>query len=252
MDIRDRVILITGAASGLGAATVTAALDAGASGVVALDVRAPDATADPRVLAVAADVTAPDQIAAAFAAADDRFGRLDVAVLCAGIAHAQRTVGRDGEPADLAAYTRVIGVNLIGMFDVVRQSASAMARNEPDDDGARGVIVMAASIAAYDGQIGQVAYAASKGGIVGMTLPLARDLAPQGIRVVTIAPGLVDTPIYDFAPPELKETLARTPVFPRRMARSAEFARLALMVVEHDYLNGEVIRMDAALRMAPK
>jgi NAD(P)-dependent dehydrogenase (short-subunit alcohol dehydrogenase family) len=251
VDIRDRVILVTGAASGLGAATVTAALDAGAAGVVALDVRAPDAN-DPRVLAVAADVTSPEQVAGAFAAADDRFGRLDVAILCAGIAHAQRTVGRDGEPADLAAYTRVIGVNLIGMFDVVRQSASAMARNAPDDDGARGVIVMAASIAAYDGQIGQVAYAASKGGIVGMTLPLARDLAPQGIRVVTIAPGLVDTPIYDFAPPELKETLARTPVFPRRMAQPEEFARLALMVVEHGYLNGEVIRMDAALRMAPK
>ena len=189
---------------------------------------------------------------AAVERAVEAFGRVDTLVSCAGIPWAQRTVDRDGTPASLDMYRRVIEVNLIGTFDVVSKTAAAMSRNEPNADGERGVIVMTASVAAFDGQIGQVAYSASKGAIVGMTLPLARDLGAVGIRVVTIAPGLIDTPIYDFAPPELKEGLGKTTVFPRRLGTADEFAHLAEAVAENAYLNGETIRLDAAVRMAPK
>jgi NAD(P)-dependent dehydrogenase (short-subunit alcohol dehydrogenase family) len=161
-------------------------------------------------------------------------------------------LGRDGSPHGLDAFSRTVGVNLIGTFNVLRLAAAAMARTEPDEDGERGVVVNTASIAAYDGQIGQIAYAASKGGIVGLTLPAARDLSAVGVRVCTIAPGLVDTPLLASLPEEARTSLASGIPFPKRLGRPEDYAELALDIVRHGYLNGEVIRMDGALRMAPR
>jgi len=257
MRVQDSVALVTGGASGLGEGVVRRLLAQGAAGVVIVDLseekaqKLADEFGD-RVLVAVTDVRNTEQIESAVRSCVERFGRLDITVCCAGIGWAQRTVDREGAPANLDAYKAVIDINLVGTFDVVRNAAAAMSTNTPDEDGGRGVIVMTASVAAFDGQIGQAAYSASKGGIVGMTLPLARDLAATGIRVTTIAPGLIDTPIYDFAPPELKENLSKTPVFPRRLGTSDEFAQLVQSIVENPYLNGETIRLDAALRMAPK
>jgi NAD(P)-dependent dehydrogenase (short-subunit alcohol dehydrogenase family) len=257
MQMNGLVALVTGGASGLGAGVVRRLIAEGAAGVVIVDMSEEKASAlaaelgDRAVVAVT-DVRNTEQVEQAVALGVEKFGRLDVAVCCAGIGWAQRTVDRESNPANLDAYKAVIDINLVGTFDVVRNAAAAMSRNEPDADGGRGVIVMTASVAAFDGQIGQVAYSASKGGIVGMTLPLARDLAAAGIRVCTIAPGLIDTPIYDFAPPELKENLSKTPVFPHRLGTADEFAQLTQSIIENPYLNGETIRLDAALRMAPK
>jgi 3-hydroxyacyl-CoA dehydrogenase/3-hydroxy-2-methylbutyryl-CoA dehydrogenase len=257
MRIQDSVALVTGGASGLGEGVVRRLLAQGVAGVVIVDMseeksqKLVDEFGD-RVRAAVTDVRNTEQVEAAVKQCIEHFGRLDIAVCCAGIGWAQRTVDREGAPANLDAYKAVIDINLVGTFDVVRQAAAAMSKNDPDADGGRGVIVMTASVAAFDGQVGQVAYSASKGGIVGMTLPLARDLAAVGVRVTTIAPGLIDTPIYDFAPPELKENLSKTPVFPRRLGTSDEFAQLVQTIIENSYLNGETIRLDAALRMAPK
>ncbi len=257
MRVQDSVALVTGGASGLGEGVVRRLLAQGAAGVAIVDLseekaqKLADEFGD-RVLVAVTDVRNTEQIESAVRSCVERFGRLDITVCCAGIGWAQRTVDREGAPANLDAYKAVIDINLVGTFDVVRNAAAAMSANTPDEDGGRGVIVMTASVAAFDGQIGQAAYSASKGGIVGMTLPLARDLAATGIRVTTIAPGLIDTPIYDFAPPELKENLSKTPVFPRRLGTSDEFAQLVQSIVENPYLNGETIRLDAALRMAPK
>jgi len=250
------VALITGGASGLGEATVRRLIASGARGVVIADVAverglALAAELGDRAVFVRTDVTSSADIAAAVEAAL-AFGRLDLLACCAGIAAAKRTVDREGNPADLEGYARVIAVNLIGTFDAVRQAAAAMSRNAPNADGERGVIVMTASVAAFDGQVGQVAYSATKGGIVGMTLPLARDLAPTGIRVMTIAPGLLDTPIYEFAPPELKEQLAQNAVFPKRLGRADEYAHLVTSIMENTLLNGETIRLDGAVRLPPK
>ena len=184
-------------------------------------------------------------------AAVDAVEGLRLAVSCAGIGWAERTVGRDGAAA-LAPFETVIRVNLIGTFNVLRLSAAAMSRGEPDAEGERGVVVMTASIAAFDGQIGQAAYSASKGGVVGLTLPAARDLARQGIRVCTIAPGLFDTPLLAALPVEAREQLAASMPFPPRLGRPAEFARLACEIVTNTMLNGETIRLDGALRMPPK
>lgn len=257
MKLAGSVVVVTGGASGLGEGVVRRAVAQGASGVAVVDLSADKANAlaaelGDTVLAVPTDVRDSAQVEAAIAAAVGKFGRVDAVVACAGIPLAERTVDRDGNPASLDAYRKVIEVNLLGTFDVVRHVASAMANNEPNADGERGVIVMTASIAAFDGQIGQVAYSASKGGIVGMTLPLARDLAPIGVRVCTIAPGLIDTPIYGFAPPELKERLSKSPVFPQRLGEPDEFAQLAQSIIENAYLNGETIRLDAAIRLQPK
>jgi NAD(P)-dependent dehydrogenase (short-subunit alcohol dehydrogenase family) len=257
MKLADSVVLVTGGASGLGEATVRRAVAEGAKGVAILDLSEEKSSAlalelGASAVAVPADITVPGQVSEAIAATIAEFGRLDVLVSCAGIPWAQRTVDREGNPANLEAYRKVIEVNLIGTFDVVSKAAAAMSGNEPNEDGERGVVIMTASVAAFDGQIGQAAYSASKGGIVGMTLPLARDLGAAGIRVVTIAPGLIETPIYDFAPPELKEGLAKTVVFPHRLGYADEFAHLAQSIVENGYLNGEVIRLDAAVRMPPK
>ena len=256
MLVNDRVAVVTGGASGLGEAAVRRLVADGARGVVIMDLAQDKADVLAAELGDVVEVSRTDisntlDVSAAISSGIERFGRIDVLVNCAGIAIAQRTLDREGNPADLDAYAKVIAVNLVGSFDVVRQVAAAMSANEPNEEGERGVIVMTASVAAFDGQIGQVAYSASKAGLVGMTLPLARDLAPAGIRVMTIAPGLLDTPIYDFAPPELKEMLAKIPLFPKRLGRPAEFAHLVATIIENAYLNGEVIRLDAGIRLPP-
>lgn len=257
MRIAGSVVLVTGGASGLGEAVVRRVAAGGAKGIAILDQSADRAAAlaaelGPTVLALPTDVTETAQVAAAVSKTVETFGGIDLLVSCAGIPSAERTVSRDGSPADIGRYARVIAVNLVGTFDVVSRVAAQMSKSELNDDGERGVIVMTASAAAYDGQIGQVAYSASKGGIVGMTLPLARDLGVAAIRVNTIAPGLIDTPIYDLGPPELKEALGKSPVFPRRFGTAAEFAHLVEAIAENTYLNGEVIRLDGAIRMPPK
>ena len=205
---------------------------------------------------VSVDVTDTDQLKAAVRAAGE-LGPLRVLVNSAGIGSAQRTIGRDGEfdsAHDLAAFTRVIAINLIGTFDAVRLAASAMSRLEPTESGERGAIVNLASVAAFDGQIGQAAYAASKGGIVGLTLPVARDLAAAGIRLNTVAPGLIDTPIYDFAPDpeEFKAKLGESVLFPRRLGRPEELASMVLECLTNSYMNGETVRVDGGIRMPPK
>ena len=252
----DVAAVVTGGASGLGEATVRALAARGAA-VTILDL---DATRGPALADelggdttfVRTDVTDEASVQAAVDEATGKERPLRIAVNCAGIAWVQRTVGRDGEAHDLGAFTRTVTVNLVGTFNVLRLAAAAMARTEPGEDGERGVVVNTASIAAYDGQIGQIAYAASKGGVVGMTLPAARDLSSIGVRVCTIAPGLVDTPMLAGLPEEARTALAAGIPFPKRLARPADYAELALDIVEHGYLNGEVFRMDGALRMAPR
>jgi len=252
----DVAAVVTGGASGLGEAT-TRALAARGAAVTVLDLQEERGQALAAELGghttfVRTDVTDEASVQAAVAEAAGKDRPLRIAVNCAGIGWAQRTVGRDGQPHDLDAFVRTVSVNLVGTFNVLRLAAAAMSTTEPDDEGERGVIVNTASIAAYDGQIGQIAYAASKGGIVGMTLPAARDLASVGVRVCTIAPGLVDTPLLAGLPEEARTALAAGIPFPKRLGRPADFAQLALSIIEHTYLNGEVIRMDGALRMAPR
>lgn len=257
MDVQGAIVLVTGGASGLGESVVRRVLDMGAAGVAVVDLSEERGTAlaaelGDRVTFFKTDVSATAEVEAAVSGAVATFGRIDVAVCCAGIPGASRTIDKSGNPADLDVYRKVIEVNLIGTYDTVRRVAAAMSKNEPNADGERGVILMTASVAAFDGQVGQTSYSASKGGLVGMTLPLARDLAPVGIRVNTIAPGLIHTPIYNFAPQEFLDALAKNPVFPMRLGRPAEFAHLVTAIVENTYMNGEVIRLDAAVRLPPK
>jgi NAD(P)-dependent dehydrogenase (short-subunit alcohol dehydrogenase family) len=252
----DVAAVVTGGASGLGEAT-TRALAARGVAVTILDLQADKGAALAAELGghttfVRTDVTDEASVRAAVEDATGKDRPLRIAVNCAGIGWAARVLGRDGSPHELDPFTRTVMVNLVGTFNVLRLAAAAIARTEPGEDGERGVVVNTASIAAYDGQIGQTAYAASKGGIVGLTLPAARDLASVGVRVVTIAPGLVDTPLLAGLPEEARTNLAAGIPFPRRLGRPDDYAELALAVVEHGYLNGEVIRMDAALRMAPR
>jgi NAD(P)-dependent dehydrogenase (short-subunit alcohol dehydrogenase family) len=247
--------LVTGGASGLGAATCRALAARGAQ--VAVVDRDGDRAAElaaaigGKARAFAADVTAADQLAEAVDGAVAAFGGLRVAVLCAGVGWAERVVGRDG-PAPLEPFEMVVRVNLVGSYNALRLAAAAMAANQPDGDGQRGVVVMTASVAAFDGQIGQTAYAASKGGVVGLTLPAARDLARVGVRVCAVAPGIFDTPMLGQLPDQVREGLAASVPFPARLGRPEEFALLACQIAEHPYLNGEVIRLDGALRMAPR
>jgi NAD(P)-dependent dehydrogenase (short-subunit alcohol dehydrogenase family) len=253
MDIAGNVALVSGGASGLGLATATALHGAGAS-VVLLDLpgsKGKEAAAQLGARAVFSpgDVTSEADVAAAIEAAS-ALGPLRVAVNCAGIGTAARTVGKEG-PFPLDAFTRVVMVNLVGTFNVIRLAAAAMGRIEPAGPE-RGVIVNTASVAAFEGQIGQAAYSASKGGIVGMTLPIARDLAGQLIRVVTIAPGLFDTPMFAALPPEAIEALGAQVPHPSRLGDPAEYAALALHIVANPMLNGETIRLDGAIRMAPR
>lgn len=248
MELRDTSAVVTGAASGLGLATARSLAEAGAR-VVGIDL-APPRDAD-AITYVEADVTQPDQVAAAVSAAS-AVGPLRTVVNCAGIAPSQRIWGTRRGVHDLALFARVLQVNLAGTFNVMALGAEAMARTAPDDDGQRGVVVNTASVAAFDGQVGQAAYAASKGGVAALTLPAARDLADAGIRVCTIAPGTVETPMLASVAPEFRQRLADAVPFPRRLARPDEYAQLVRAIIAHDYLNGEVIRMDGALRMAPR
>jgi NAD(P)-dependent dehydrogenase (short-subunit alcohol dehydrogenase family) len=241
--------LVAGGASGLGEATARELAARGARVTVA-DLNEERGTGLASELGgdfARADVTDEATVAAAV----DGVEGLRLAVSCAGVAWAERTVRKD-EPAALAPFEQVVRVNLIGTFNVLRLSAAAMARGEPDAEGERGAIVMTASIAAYDGQIGQTAYAASKGGVVGLTLPAARDLAGSGIRVCTIAPGLFDTPLLAGLPEPARKALGDQIPFPSRLGRPAEYARLACQIAENPMLNGEVIRLDGALRMPPR
>lgn len=201
---------------------------------------------------LACDVSVAEDVRVAVDGAAEAFGGINILVNAAGVAPAQRVLSRDGTMFDLDLFKFTIGVNLIGMFDVIRNTARVMAANEPAPSGERGVIVNVASIAAFEGQVGQAAYSASKGGVVGMTLPLARDLASLGIRVNTVAPGIMDTPLLAGAPQELRDELARLHVFPQRLGTPADFSHLVAAIVENEMLNGEVIRLDAAARMPPK
>ncbi|MGZ4643274.1 MAG: SDR family NAD(P)-dependent oxidoreductase [Blastococcus sp.] len=252
----DVAAVVSGGASGLGEAT-TRELAARGAAVTILDVQEEKGKALAAELGghttfVRTDVTDEASVRAAIEEATGKDRPLRIAINCAGIGWAQRTVGRNGEPHDLEPFVKTLMVNLVGTFNVLRLAASAMSQTEPGEDGERGVVVNTASIAAYDGQIGQLAYSASKGGIVGMTLPAARDLAAVGVRVCTIAPGLVDTPLLGSLPEEARAALSAGVPFPKRLGRPSDFAELALDIIEHGYLNGEVIRMDGALRMAPK
>ncbi|QAY62130.1 SDR family NAD(P)-dependent oxidoreductase [Xylanimonas allomyrinae] len=252
MRLHGKTALVTGAASGLGLATV-ARLAADGARVVAVDLPSADGSSldrlGPAVRRAGADVTDEDAVAHAVALANDE-GSLAVAVNCAGIGSAHRTVGKSG-PFPLADFARVVTVNLIGTFNVVRLAAAAMAANEPDGEE-RGVVVNTASVAAFDGQVGQAAYSASKGGVVGMTLPIARDLAPLRIRVVTIAPGLFDTPLLGALPDEVRESLGSQVPHPSRLGSPTEYADLVAAIVGNPMLNGETIRLDGAIRMAPR
>ena len=247
MQIKDRTFLVTGGASGLGEATTRALLDRGGHVVVAD--RA--GTAPEGAVFVEADVTDAVQVAHAVAEATRQPGPLSGVVNCAGIGSAAKVISRDG-PQPLADFERIVGVNLIGTFNVIRLAAAAMAENEPDDDGGRGVIVNTASVAAYEGQVGQAGYSASKGGVVAMTLPIARELAAYGIRVNTIAPGLFLTPMMHQLPEKARASLGEQVPYPSRLGDPAEYAHLVTHIVENQILNGETIRLDGAIRMAPR
>ncbi|MGZ4493664.1 MAG: SDR family NAD(P)-dependent oxidoreductase [Nocardioides sp.] len=251
MQLENTSAVVTGGASGLGAATA-AALAAKGVRVFALDLPGSidSAPAVEGVTYVATDVTDPEQVRAAVAQAAAS-GPLRTVVNCAGIGPSARILGKKGTH-DLGLYAKIVQINLVGSFNVLALASEAIAETEADEQGQRGVVINTASIAAYDGQVGQAAYASSKGGIVGLTLPAARDLAQYGIRVCTIAPGIVETPMLATVSDEFRAGLAAGVPFPQRLARPDEYAQLALAIIDHDYLNGEVIRMDGALRMAPR
>lgn len=248
MQIQGHTFLVTGGGSGLGAAVVQTLSEAGANVVIA-DLKGEDIGENTRF--VETDVTDEQSVAGTVEAALDGFGGLHGAVNCAGIAIAEKTLGRDG-PHALDSFSKVIQVNLIGTFNVIRLAAEAMQKNEPLESGERGVIINTASVAAFDGQMGQVAYSASKGGVVAMTLPIARDLARSGIRVMTIAPGIFDTSMLAGLPEEARNSLGKQVPFPARLGRPEEYAALARHIIENEMLNGEVIRLDGAIRMAPR
>src|SRR5262245_10898420 len=247
---------ITGGASGLGEATARLLAARGAR-VALFDLprsKGAEVAKDigPAALFVEGDVTSEEQVAGALDRALGSFGELRALVNCAGTGSASRTVGKDGKPFDLGVFTRTIQVNLIGTFNVIRLAAARMVGNPPNADGERGAIVNTASVAAFEGQIGQAAYSASKGGVVGMTLPIARDLARHGIRCCTIAPGLFATPLLMGLPQPARDALAASIPFPPRLGRPPEFAALACQILENPALNGETIRLDGAIRMAPQ
>jgi NAD(P)-dependent dehydrogenase (short-subunit alcohol dehydrogenase family) len=249
MDIANTAAIVTGAASGLGAATARAFRAAGAEVTIFdRDPAGADAAAEMGAAFAEVDVTDEASVAAGISAATSAMGRITALVNCAGIATAERTLGRGG-PHALQSFRRTLDINLAGSFNCLRLAAAEMARNDPDADGQRGVIVNTASVAAFDGQKGQAAYAASKAGIAGLSLPVARDLASLGIRVCAIAPGVFLTPMLEGLGDEVKDALAADVTFPRRLGRPDEFASLARFIVECDYLNGETIRLDGALRM---
>jgi len=258
MDLRNSTALVTGGASGIGAACVRLLAARGATVVIA-DLQADKGealAAEVKGVFAQVDVTNTAQVTAAVEQAG-QIAPLKAVVNSAGIGSANRIIGRDGQIESafpLEIFRKVIEINLIGTFDVVRQAATVISRNEPDENGQRGAIVNMASVAAFDGQIGQAAYSASKGGIVGLTLPVARDLAASGIRLNTVAPGLIDTPIYDFAPnpEEFKAKLGESVLFPKRLGTPDELASMVVELLTNDYMNGETVRVDGGIRMPPK
>ena len=261
MNIQGQAALVTGGASGLGEATARALAAAGAK-VAVLDVNAALAEkvaadigeefGNGCAVACECDITSPDSVAAAIAKAAARHGPARILMNIAGIGTARRVVQKDGSAAPLEDFARVINVNLVGTYNISRLFAAECAKLAPLEDGERGVMLFTASVAAYDGQVGQQAYSASKGGLVGMTLPMARDLAQHGIRVCTIAPGLFSTPLMKQLPEPVQQSLAASIPFPSRLGKPEEFAQLACHIVTNTHLNGEVIRLDGALRMAPR
>jgi NAD(P)-dependent dehydrogenase (short-subunit alcohol dehydrogenase family) len=254
MKIHGQAALVTGGGSGLGEAVARELSRQGAK-VAVLDVNAANAqrvAGEISGLGLGADITDTTSLTAALEAAEAAHGPARIVMNIAGIGTAKRVIGKDGTPAPLEDFERVIRVNLIGTYNVVRLTAARIAKLLPLDDGERGVMVMTASVAAYDGQVGQEAYSASKGGLVSMTLPLARDLAPHGIRVCTIAPGLFETPLMKTLPEAVQQSLAASIPFPSRLGRPEEFAALATHIVTNVHLNGETVRLDGALRMAPR
>ena len=257
MDLQGKVAIVTGGASGLGQATVEAYVARGAK-VAIFDMNEERGNALVEQLgtdnAAFFSVNVADEASATAAVAGvvEKFGALHICNNFAGIASAAKTLGRDG-PFPFAEFTKVINVNLVGTFNVSRLAAEQMAKNDPvTEDGSRGVIINTASIAAFEGQMGQLAYSASKGGVVGMTLPMARDLAAFGIRVNTIAPGLIHTPLFEALPEKAYAALCESPLYPKRLGRPEEIAHLSVFIVENDYMNGEVVRMDAGIRMQPR
>lgn len=255
MQIKNTTALVTGGASGLGAATVRA-LHAAGGNVAIVDLQEEKGQAlarelGERALFAKADVASEADMQAAVKAALGKFSALHHAICCAGIGWAQRIIGKDG-PMPMKPFEKVVQVNLIGTFNTIRLCAAEIAKGQPNAEGERGCVIMTASVAAFDGQIGQCAYSASKGGIVGMTLPIARDLASLGIRVNTIAPGLFDTPLMAALPEEARQSLGRQVPFPPRLGRPPEYAQLVVSIIENPMLNGETIRLDGAIRMAPR
>lgn len=255
MQLKDRIVLITGAGSGLGQAVAHMVVQAGGKAVL-LDVNAESGTAAAKALGANAlfhqtDVTSEADGQAAIRAAQAAFGRIDALVNCAGVAPGEKILGREA-PHRLESFAKAISINLIGTFNMLRLAAEAIQQNPASDEGERGVIVNTASIAAFDGQIGQAAYAASKGGVAALTLPAARELARYGIRVVTIAPGIFHTPMMAGLPQEVQASLGASVPFPSRLGAPDEYAALVRHIFENQMLNGEVIRLDGALRMAPK
>jgi NAD(P)-dependent dehydrogenase (short-subunit alcohol dehydrogenase family) len=255
MQIDQQVFIITGGGSGLGAATARRLAGAGARVVLAdLNREAGEAVAaelGAHALFVQTDVADAASGEACVAAALSHFGRINGLINCAGVAPGEKVIGRDG-PHRLDSFARAVHINLVGSFNMLRLVADAMVKGEPDADGERGVIINTASVAAFDGQIGQAAYSASKGGLVAMTLPIARELARYGIRVMTIAPGIMETPMLKGLPTEVQDSLGRMVPFPSRVGRPDEFARLVAHIIDNSYLNGEVIRLDGSIRLAAK
>jgi NAD(P)-dependent dehydrogenase (short-subunit alcohol dehydrogenase family) len=251
MQIKDKVFIVTGGASGLGGVTSAWLADRGARVVIA-DLNRPSQGLSDSVKFITTDVSDSVSAQAAVDLACDQFGSLHGLINCAGIAPAEKVLGKEG-PHRLESFSRAIGINLIGSFNMLRLAAQAISgRAQTEAEETAGVIINTASVAAYDGQIGQAAYSASKGGIVGMTLPIARELARSRIRVMTIAPGIMATPMLLSFPQEVQDSLNRSVPFPARMGRPEEFAQLVGHIIENDYLNGEVIRLDGAIRMAPR
>ena len=255
MQVEGSTFIVTGGASGLGGAT-TRMLVSGGGKVAIADVKEAEGNALAGELGanarfVRTDVTDEASAKAAVAAAVDSFGALNGVINCAGIVHGEKVIGKEG-PHALASFVRAININLVGSFNISRLAAETMSRNVPNAGGERGIIVFTASVAAFDGQIGQPAYSASKAGLVGMTLPFARELARYGIRVMTIAPGIFQTPMMGQIPPDLAESLGKMVPFPPRLGRPDEFASLVGEIIRNEMLNGEVIRLDGAIRMAPK
>jgi 3-hydroxyacyl-CoA dehydrogenase / 3-hydroxy-2-methylbutyryl-CoA dehydrogenase len=256
MQIKESVTVVTGGASGLGEATVLRFVENGGRAAI-LDLQEEYGAAlveklgSDRVIYIKTNVTSEKDVQSAINQTIEKFGAIHATINCAGIGIAEKTLGKE-KPHDIGSFSRVIKVNLIGTFNVLRLAAEKMALNAPNEEGERGVIINTASVAAFDGQMGQAAYSASKGGIVGMTLPIARDLARNGIRVMTIAPGLIDTPLFAGAPEKVRQALGAMVPFPSRLGYPSEYAMLAQSIIENPLLNGETIRLDGAIRMQPK